>query len=280
MFSALEIEGFLMNNTHRSLKSVVSVDGWIAEFDENDTASVHVDVVFKTAIFGDGANDKVSFRIDLLRADIIICVPEGEPLKVIKSTLHREPNTASGSRKTSKVVQTDAEASGEIAVGLNTAPIAKANAKAKLQAAVTTEEETNETIKEFISQHFSFENSHPAWEVKRADGKKMTGTPWSAVEEPRLKAKRLTERNADGGKPTLKVEIRCRREDIEISGLKMTDLNEQKRFMNRNNKAKNIAAAEQLIKDELAKAGFMELPDMANPNVQLLIADTIIGEEW
>lgn len=269
-----------MNNTHRSLKSVVSVDGWIAEFDKNDTASVHVDVVFKTAVFGDGPDDKVSFRINLLRADIIICVPDGEPLRVIKRSLHRETGKVTGTRKTSKVVEADRELSGKAEVGTLTPPSVKATAEGKMHTAVKTEEETNEPIKEFLTQHFSFENTHPAWEVQRADGTKMTSAPWSALAEPRLKVKRVADRNSDGGKPSMKIEIRCRRGDIEITDIKVTDPEAKARFQVKKNNRKNIAAAEQLIKDELSKAGFMELPDLANPNVQLLIADTIITEDW
>ena len=91
-----------MNNSQRSLQGVVSVDGWIAKFDKNDSATVHVDIVFRQGHFGEDSQKKIRFRICLTRAEIVLRIADGEPLRIIKQSIARTPLPDMATRETVK----------------------------------------------------------------------------------------------------------------------------------------------------------------------------------
>lgn len=269
-----------MSNSSRALRQVVSLDGWIATFDSEETATVHADVVFREGRFGAEQSDKVRFRLSLKRAEIVLIIPEGEPLRVMRASVCRTPVRAAEVRRITR--ETNAKAEGKIGASLTETllPVGKLGAAASASRTMTTHQELLETVAGHLEQHFTTTEGHPAWEVRAVGTSQLEGTPWDAADAPRLKVRRLAERNGLGDKPALRVEMRCRREDIEISDLELKDNEKQSWFSKRSNKDVNLAAAEQVIKTELLAAGFLRSPDLSEAHSELLIADVIVTEDW
>lgn len=269
-----------MSNSSRALRQVVSLDGWIATFDTEETATVHADIVFREGRFGAEQSDKVRFRLSLKRAEIVLVIPEDEPLRVVRASVCRTPVRAAEVRHVTR--ETNAQAEGKVGLSVTEAllPSAQLGAEASARRSTTTHQELLETVAGQLEQHFTTTEGHPAWEVRAVGTSRLEGTPWDAADAPRLKVRRLAERNGLGDKPSLRIEMRCRREDIEISDLELKDNEKQGWFSKRSNKDINLAAAEQVIKAELLSAGFFRSPDLSEAHSELLIADVVVTEDW
>ncbi|WP_299678811.1 hypothetical protein [uncultured Roseobacter sp.] len=269
-----------MSNSSRALRQVVSLDGWIATFDADDTATVHADVVFREGRFGAEQDDKVRFRLSLRRAEIVVIAPDTEPLRVIRSSVERTPAREEQTRLVTH--QTTAQAHGKAGLSLSSAltPGADLALGAEAHRSLTTRQELTEKVAGHVEQHFTTLEGHPAWEVRAIGRDCLDGSPWDAAGAPRLKVKRQAERNADGDKPTMRFEMRCRREDIEISDLELKDPEKQGWFARRSNRDVNLAAAEQVIKEELLSAGFLQVADLNEKHADVVIADVIVSEDW
>jgi len=266
----------LNDNIRRCLKNVVSLDGWIGAFADDGQAKVHVDVVFLDALFGDQPNHKVSFKLTLKRAEVFLVVDDQDPIKVIRSSIQRTVSNKTTSQKQESVVEASGEASADVKVS-NKGISGSGQAKAAVKATSKTTKSTEQAIREYVIQHFT-DGTIPAWEVRRHDGEAMTGAPWDANAEPRLKIKRKA---AEGSSEqlTIKLELRCRRQDLQINDLKFTDTKKKSLFNAGNYQAQKLVAAEQVIKDELCAAGILQNGDLSKDAVTLLIADTIIFED-
>ncbi len=108
----------LNDNIRRCLKNVVSLDGWIGEFAEGSKANVHVDVVFREAIFGDKPDNTVTFKLTLQRAEVFLVVGNEDPIKVIRSTISRTVTDNIIAQKQESVFEQSAEASAALAAVL------------------------------------------------------------------------------------------------------------------------------------------------------------------
>lgn len=269
-----------MSNAGRALRQVISLDGWIASFDDTDTATVHADVVFREGRFGADENDRVRFRLALKRAEIVLLALDGEPLRVIRASISRSPVQEEQTQQVTHEVTGEARGKAGLSVKNALNASADLSLEAEARRSITKRRELTERVAGLLEQHFTTVDGHPAWEVCAIGSGHLTGSPWDAGEKPRLKVKRLAERNADGDKPTLRLEVRCLREDIEISDLELKEPGKQKWFSRRANRDVNLAAAEQVIKEELLSAGFLRVSDMSEKHGELIIADLIVSEDW
>jgi len=269
----------MTDNTTRALKQAVSVDGWIGKFDEEGIATVHADVIFRQGAFGSDPESPVRFKIALRRAEVVIRVPNHEPLLVIKSSAARSDRGTLGTKK--KRVTTKLTAAARVKGILSRKPDAYAEAEGAAEHSRQTDLETEESVLRYIEQHFWTEDGHCAFEVKPQEGvdNYLDGAPWNAAEAPRLSLKRTAERNLDGDVPSVWIEVRCAREDIEIIDLEQKNPEWRDRLRAKRNRDTNIAAAEQIIKDELQRLGFLNVPDLSEKYQRLLIADKIIFED-
>lgn len=264
-----------MDNRTRALSQAVSVDGWITNFDENGIATVHADIVFRTGGFGESPDDKVRFKIALKRAEVILRVPNLEPVKVVKKSVARTVAAKVGKVTSKSTKRRGLKAGFSALVGKDTSANVSASGDFDNSSERTTETEAELT--QFLEQHITTEDDHYGWELQvnpDVEDKYLKGSPWDAVDAPRLELKHQT------GEATktanVVVEVRCSREDIEILDLEEKDPEKQALFRKKGNKNVNLAAAEQLIKEELFKAGFLEVPDLNEKHSRLLIADKII----
>lgn len=269
----------MKNQTTRALSQAVSLDGWIASFDEKGHATVHADIVFGQGYFGDDPTAKVRFKIALKRAEVIIHIPDSEPIKVIKSTVVRTKQSKTGTIQTNTSKKKSAKATiGAVLKSLT--PSANANINASIEGSASQDIQTTEAFQEILCQHFTTPDNAHAWRIESGEGADvyLAGSPWDASDHHRMKIKKKSD-GSSGGSISMKIEVRCLREDIEILDLEIKNSEKQRKFQLKANKAVNLAAAEQLIKEELQKAGFLEIPDLSERYSRLIVADKIILEE-
>ncbi|NOR63529.1 MAG: hypothetical protein GQ535_13670 [Rhodobacteraceae bacterium] len=264
------------DNIKRCLKNVVSLDGWIGEFADEGKANVHVDVVFRDALFGDKPDHTVTFKLTLKRAEVFLLVGDDDPIKVVRSTIRRTVSDATISQKQESTV----EQSGKARAGGKVSKLGvpgHASTEGEINASKKTTNSSKQAIREYVVQHF-VDGANPAWDVSRHDGKPMGGAPWDANHEPRLKVKRKPPAGSNE-QLAIKLELRCRRQDLVISEIAFIDPKKKSLFNTGKFQTQKLVAAEQVIKDELSDSGLLTNGDLSKDAVTLLIADTIIFEE-
>jgi len=248
-----------LNNRKRAFAEVVSVEAWHKAFStDNAKADLHADVVFGTARIGGEAESAVRFRLRMKRADIVVVISETEPVEVEKQSVSRDsPQLHAHFSKTSDRL------SG-IAAGANAGAKASADGVAiSIQAQASARTEITKTEKIELSGDLGLmkvtqsktSDGHYRWTIEALVDGYLDGRPWDGANAPRLK---LIDRRRDPGRgipPSVRVEVRCRREDIEILDLKIKDegiwagAKAKVGFQNR------MKAAEAYIRDQLAREG-------------------------
>lgn len=106
-----------------------------------------------------------------------------------------------------------------------------------------------------------------------SDDEILNGTPWSA-EEKLLTYKDTGHRRTVGEPPELRIELRCRREDLHITGIELTDKGKPFYQLSANHQL----AIEQYLKAELLRVGFI-VGDVSDPFSEVILADVTPEEE-
>ena len=84
-------------NRRRAFADVVTIDAWHESFGpEVGTADLHADVVFGVARVGGETDSPVRFRLSIKRAEIIVLIPESEPVRVDKRSVSRDSPASKG----------------------------------------------------------------------------------------------------------------------------------------------------------------------------------------
>src|SRR5882724_12023929 len=78
------------NTPRRAFAEVVTVDAWHQSFGETLKVDLHADVVFGIARVGGESESPVRFRLKVRRAEVILVIPESEPVSVDKSSVSRD----------------------------------------------------------------------------------------------------------------------------------------------------------------------------------------------
>jgi hypothetical protein len=79
------------DNRKRAFADVVTVDAWHEEFDDaHSKVDLHTDVVFGTARVGGEPESPVRFRLSVKRAEVVIIIPELEPVSVDRASVSRD----------------------------------------------------------------------------------------------------------------------------------------------------------------------------------------------
>ena len=107
-------------------------------------------------------------------------------------------------------------------------------------------------------------------------GDLLDGRPWPS-DKPRLKLIDRRAPNFRALEPTVRVEVRCRREDLEITDIRFKDDARQQAFLLREGHRNRIAAAEALIRSRLLQEGLIDpKADLGDDFLELTLSDTIV----
>jgi hypothetical protein len=249
------------DNRKRAFADVVSIDAWHDDFtDELSKVDLHADVVFGSARVGGEPESPVRFRLGVRRAEVVVVIPESEPVSVDRDSVSRDAPEYQG--KLTEVVEQTSQAnvkgnvSGSIsATGLSGSATVEAGAQANVTS--TKKLEVSATVQFMLVTQSKTAEGHYRWSVAARADEKLQGRPWDGAKQPRL---RLVDKRKDRTKgipPTVRVEVRCRREDLIIQDLGVKDeglWEEVKSRVGFNNK---LVAAESYIRDRLAEEGIV-----------------------
>jgi hypothetical protein len=94
------------------------------------------------------------------------------------------------------------------------------------------------------------------WSVEPRRSATLHGRPWDAVSKPRAQLVDKRKDRTKGIPPTVRVEVRCRREDLVIEELTVKDETRWQSIKSRTGFSNRMAAAESYIRDRLEEEGF------------------------
>ena len=235
MQTRFERKGFHLNsntdNRRKAFADVVAIDAWHDSFSpEVSSVDLHADVVFGTARVGGDAESPVRFRLSAKRAEIVVIIPDSEPVSVDKKSVVRDAPELQG--RLTKIVEQSAQASlkGSASVSASvsashTTMAAALGVETSGQANRSSSEkfEISETVQFLAVTQSKTADGHYRWLIESRAGKILEGRPWVANKQPRLKLIDERRDRSKGIPPTVRVEIRCRREDLHIEDLEIKD---------------------------------------------------------
>lgn len=269
-----------MSNKRRTLRQLAVVNAWFDPIPEATEGrySFHMDVAFQGERLGGGDGDPVRFRVKLKRCEVVVVLPRSEqglvidPRTIASSgptmvTLSRETNTSS-------TLRGSVEASGSVA-----GASAKASAGASGERSTTTKASAMQTVRVLQSMQSRSAEGHPCWVITRADSQVgLEGTLWDPHSEPRFhildrRPKPVRDQEERTGlHPTVTVEIRCKREDLEITDIALTDPEKNTRLPFGNGHKKRLKAAEAFIKHQL------QLERLRVGDIHEIFSELVVGD--
>jgi hypothetical protein len=79
------------DNRKRAFADVVTIDAWHESFlEDHAKVDLHVDVVFGTARIGGESQSPVRFRLSAKRAEVVVIIPDSEPVSVDRNSVSRD----------------------------------------------------------------------------------------------------------------------------------------------------------------------------------------------
>jgi hypothetical protein len=134
---------------------------------------------------------------------------------------------------------------------------AQASAEVGAEASVSAREklEISATVQFVIVTQSKTQEGHYRWSIEPRASTVLKGRPWDPLKQPRLKLVDKRKNRSAGIPPTVRVEVRCRREDLNIEQLEIKDENLWENVKRRAGFQNRIAAAESYIRDRLLEEG-------------------------
>jgi hypothetical protein len=249
------------DNRRRTLSEVVSLEAWHKPFSKaHKKVDLHVDVAFLTGRLGGEDTSEVRFVLTLRQAEIIVMVPPGEPLKIDPASVSRDgPTVAIKVAKGHLVTKKTKAKAGvkakldSLAPSLGMTLAGEAGIEASDQARLSIVE----AVRNMRLQHTLGPDGH-RWTVSSVGDRPIEGRPWDPIKRPRLKVVDQREDREKGLSPVLKVEVRCRREDLVISGIELKEPQATSTgWFARKSRVNGDLAAQAVIRSRLAQEGLV-----------------------
>jgi hypothetical protein len=261
------------DNRRRAFADVVTIDAWHDQFDnECKTADLHADVVFGTARLGGEAASQVRFRLSIKRAELVVIIPETEPVSVEKTSVSRDAPEFQA--KMTGTVETTAQS--KIQASANASVSEKGfkgsiGTGVKAESSVTAKEkiETSQIVQLMLVTQSKTEDGNYRWVITPQAQKVLEGRPWDANKNPRMKLVDGRRNRSKGIPPTVRIEVHCRREGLEIRDIEIKDETLWEKLSEKAGLRNKIVAAESYLRDRLAEEGLEagQISDELRPKV-------------
>jgi hypothetical protein len=247
------------DNRPRAFADVVTIDAWHNQFsDECPKADLHADVVFGTARLGGESDSQVRFRISIRRAELVVIIPDTEPVRVEKTSVSRDAPEFHGKKTSTVETAKQAKIGASGAAGISKKGFEASFAtEAKADSSVTAKEKTeiSQTVQLMLVTESKTADGHYRWIIKPGTQDVLDGRPWDASKEPRMTLVDLRQNRARGIPPTVHIEVKCLREDIEIKDIEIKNRTLWKALTRQEGFRNKMAAAESYIRLRLAEEG-------------------------
>jgi hypothetical protein len=262
------------DNRRRAFADVVSIDAWHDAFNsENSIVDLHADVVFGKARIGGEPESPVRFRLSVRRAEVVVVIPGTEPVRVDRKTVSRAVTQREGT-----VVESVERAAKANVKGNASASFGQSGISGSISGESGAQANISASKKIEISAAFEFmkitqsktADDHYRWIIEPQQSGYLEGRPWDGAKEPRLK---LIDKRTDRSKgipPSVRVEVRCRREDLIVEDIEVKDETTWASLKRAAGFRNKLVAAESYIRDRLAEEGF-EVKNVGEIFIELIL---------
>lgn len=273
----------MSGNRGKVFAEIIAIDAWHKPFGSSRAkVSLHADVVFSTARLGGEKESPVRFRLSLKRAEVVVIIPDTEPIKINRASVAREKMRLKGNRvqivarsKKGAVKGRAAASIGKKSVGAEMAASAQLDAESLLNDRI----EFKEDVSSIIVKQSKTRDGHYRWELAALASRVLDGRAWDPVKEPRLNLRDLRSDRSHGIAPVVRIVVRCLKEDLIIDDLQIKDETIWTKLQSSAGLRNKMAAAECYIRDRLTREG-LEFGDLSDPFGQLTLAEVLAeGEE-
>lgn len=247
------------DNRKRAFADVVTIDAWHDSFSgDHAKVDLHVDVAFGTARVGGETEAPVRFRLSAKKAEVVVIIPESEPVAVDRNSVSRDSPEVQGHLTEVVEQKNEATAKGN-ASGSASLTAVNSSASAEVSAQIIRTEnqklEVSAVVNFLIVTQSKTAEGQYRWSIEHRSQKAITGHPWDALKQPRLKLVDQRKDPTKGIPPTVRVEVKCRREDLIIEDLEIKDETLWQAAKRRAGFKNRLAAAESYIREHLSKEG-------------------------
>jgi uncharacterized protein YjbI with pentapeptide repeats len=269
--------GDVSRNRVRAVSELVAVDAWLGRNKEvPERTDLHVDVSFGIARLGGEESSPVRFRLSLRKAEIVVVVPEGEPVKVDRTSIWRGDEYLAKS----EVSSTKARASGAKA---RVSKLTGANGlEAGLSASASSEKSSSVAViqsEQYPKINFSSrDNGEYRWFVTGFETSNLEGRPWNSSTRALFQVIDMRTRSSFGLPPALAIEVRCLREDLVISDIRLREESLWNRVNQRRGHRNRVAAAEAYLRDLLVRSGLAS-GNLADEFSTVTLARMVVSED-
>jgi hypothetical protein len=246
------------DNRKRAFADVVTIDAWHESFSaDRPTVDLHADVVFGAARIGGESESPVRFRLSIKRAEVVVMIPDSEPVSVDRKSVSRDAPEFAG-RFTQILEQTSQTNAKGLSASISSKDVsASVAAEAGGQSSLSASKklELSATIQFLIVTQSKTADGQYRWLVEPHTKEALEGRPWDATNHPRLTLVDQRKDRTKGIPPTVRVEVRCRHEDLLIRDIQIKEENLWQATKRRAGFKNKMAAAESYIRDHLSQEG-------------------------
>jgi|SRR5215204_247580 len=177
-------------NRRRVFSDAVSIDAWHDRFDgKRSIVDLHADVVFGVARVGGDTDSPIRFRLSIKRAEVVVVIPDTEPISVNPKSVAREITEPQG--QLTEIVEQNAHTRAKAKFSASTSsaiPNVKGSAELEAQGAASARRKLkiSSTIRFMTVTTSKTEEGYYRWLIKPSTSATLEGAPWDAVKEPRL----------------------------------------------------------------------------------------------
>lgn len=249
------------DNRRRALGEVVSLEAWHAPFSKAEKkVDLCVDVAFLSGRLGGEVHSEVWFVLQLRQAEVVVIIPATEPAKIDLNSVSRDTPQIEAKLSRDQTVRKNARAKVSSKAKLGVGGLG-ATVQAGAEAGLESDDRTRISMVEAVKNMrllYSLSDGHPRWAISTADDAPLNGRPWDAVKAPRLKVIDTRADRTKGLPPSIQVEVRCRREDLVISDIRLKNIKGVGDRLRRDNPRNKLVAAEAVIRTRLFEEGLLK----------------------
>lgn len=245
-------------NGNRSVffSELIGLEVWSSAKNDGNIYSFHVDIAFKKGRLGGDSDCGVTFDLTLKAAELVVVVPETEPLEVLSNFTTRYGLPSEVTRKSvfKRADGAEATLSAARSFGLDTLKLTtQSNAAVSARHTLEQEIEIFEKTGAIAVHHSPSGNGSNTWSFESIANDHLIGKPWDAVREPRLSVRNCASSGGASLAPCISVSVRCKKEDLIIKNIQVDDqpIGVFARMFGNNHQL----AAESYIRNKLAAMG-------------------------
>lgn len=264
------------NNRTRVFSEVVSVDAWHRPFaDGNDLVDLHADVVFLSARVGEEQESSVRFRLSIKRAEVVVVVPEHEPVAIDKWSVQRDAQEFEG--RITQTLEQSSSASANVEAGLSqSGPTFSGHGTVSAGIQSNTIVEKSAPLRLIVALQGKSSDGHYQWMLTPQSGPVLQGKSWDPS-IPRLKLRDVRADKTRSLPPCVRLEVRCRQEDLAIDDIQIKDEGRWAKIQARFGFANRRAAAISYVRRALVEEG-LEVANIEDPFGRVTLG-AVLAEE-